>query len=85
MILEMDIEEGIELILRAYEKRSEERAFQLYLTKYPWMNEENYMPFEEFYNPKTHNENKHLTEEQILLEVKDILDSFKGGGTHGNI
>lgn len=76
-INEMDVMDGIELILKAYEKRAEERAFTLYASRYGWMDKESFIPFNEFHNPeKPVTENKSV--EEILKEVENTLDTFKG-------
>lgn len=79
MILDMDVEDGIGIINKAYEKKEEERAFQLYTARYPWMGEKDFVPFSEFYKPRKNNEhkNQHESEEEILTNVKSILDSYK--------
>lgn len=76
----MDIDDGIEIIKKAYEKRNEDKAFQLYVARYPWMGEKDFVTFEQFYNPQVqvNIENRNATE--ILTEVKGILDSYQGGG-----
>lgn len=52
------------------------------------MTEETYIPFSEFYNPTKHTKNVELGEktiEQIMLEVKDTLNTFNGGENNRNI
>lgn len=74
----MNVEDGAELIVKAIEKRDEERAWQLYLTKYPYMTEEDYIPFDTFYNPNRGKEESKSAED-ILEEVKKLLDSHRWG------
>ena len=73
---EMPVDLGIEIIKKAYEKTNENKAWDLYLTKYPHMTEKNYMPFEDFYKvdrkPK-----KILSEQEILMDVKGIIDLYR--------
>lgn len=72
--------DGIELITKAFEKRNEEKAFQLYASKYANMNKDNFIPFNEFYNPKKPiDSNKPV--QDILSDVKAILDGNKGRWT----
>lgn len=76
----MDIEDGSSLITKAFEKREEEKAFDLYKARYQWMDESTFMPFNQFYQPKKMPE-KAKSEGEILSEVKEILDMAKGGWT----
>lgn len=86
MILELDVEDGAELIIKAYEKLEEEKAFQLYVARYSWMDEENFVPFHEFFNPqKLVTQTEQKSESDILTEVKEILDSYVGGDDRGNL
>lgn len=71
----MDFIEGSQLIIKAYEKQAEERAFTLYATKYAWMDESNYIPFETFFNPKKE-DNRPV--EEILQEVRETLNANQG-------
>ncbi|ALY08073.1 hypothetical protein BhaS171_00017 [Bacillus phage vB_BhaS-171] len=73
------MEDGTDLIIKALQKRAEERAFQLYTVKYQQMDKENYISFEDFYNPQQPKvESK--SEEEILKDVKRILTAFKKEG-----
>ncbi|TCJ05042.1 hypothetical protein [Cytobacillus praedii] len=78
-IFHLEAEEGIALISKAFEKHQEDKAFQLYLSKYPYMTEKTYIPFHEFYNPQKQTEYENKSETEILSEVKVILDSYQGG------
>lgn len=78
--MDLNVADGTELIVKAFEKRAEDRAWQLYLTKYPNMTAENFMPFEEFYNPKkVHVEEEQKSAEEILSGVKEMMDSYEWG------
>lgn len=70
---QLDLIDGVELIAKARESQIEEKAWDLYLAKYQHMDEESYIRFDEFYNPKK-SINKELTSEEILLDVKELLD-----------
>ncbi len=67
----MDFEVGIELISNAYRKKSDEDLYLRWLIGY-----EKTMGFEEFKNKLTANTVKpdNRTEEEILSNVKEILD-----------
>lgn len=76
-MLNLSFEEGIELIQKAIEKQAEERAFQLYVARYPWMTEKDFIPFEEFYKPPSRQVvTNNQTADEIILDVKNIMDNF---------
>lgn len=77
-MMDMDADDGAELIIKAIEKQAEEKAWQLYLTKYGDMTEESYVPFDKFYNPKRVEEEAKSAED-ILADVKQLLDSHEWG------
>lgn len=77
--MELDVLDAIELIKKAYVEEEKEKLWQLYLTKYQYMNQETYIAFEDFINPskvidRTY-ENK--TFEEIVSEAESILDSLR--------
>lgn len=47
-IMALDFEEGIDLIYKAHEKEQEKYAWDLYVSGYPFMTENNSMTFSEF-------------------------------------
>ena len=67
------------LLKKASEKRSREDAWELYLTLLPNMGQENFMTFDEFYDKGKSAPEGGQSEEEILSDVKEILDSFNGG------
>lgn len=75
----MGVDDGIELILKAYHCKDEEKAFKLYTARYQHMTEKDHITFEEFYKP-----NKQLSgrksAKEILEDVKGILNTFKKEG-----
>ena len=73
----MNIQDGKEIIIKAIEKRNENKAWELYLSKYQHMTTENYMSFEDFYSPERV-EIERKTQGEILEEVQEILNSFEG-------
>lgn len=71
--MSLDIDTGIELIKKAYEQKNEDLLMQRWMLHY-----QHEISFEEFktkLGATTVQDNR--TEEEILLEVKEILDSFK--------
>jgi len=65
------------LLNEAFKKSEEERAWGLYLTQYPNMDEKTFKPFEEFYKPKEQNQavEETKTAEEILNNVKELMNS----------
>lgn len=72
-IFDMDAEDGSAMIIKALEKREEEKAWQIYLSKYPYMDESNFISFNEFYKTEKPQESE-LTIEEILDDVKNTLN-----------
>jgi len=73
----MPVEDGMDLIITAFEKKQEEKAWQMWLMQYQHMTKETYKPFEEFYQPIKNNkiEQNHQSVEEILNDVKAILNN----------
>lgn len=67
------------LLVGAYKKMNEERAWDLYKAQYPSFTEENFKPFNEFYNPEEQEGNikESKTAEEILKDTKKLMDSYK--------
>ena len=74
--MDLDIKTGIGLITKALEEKHKKQAWDLYIAKYQHMNQENYISFEEFYNPKKEKEDKR-TAEEIIKESEDLLLSLR--------
>lgn len=78
----MGVSDGVRMIKKAYEKREEQLAFQMYLAVYPNMTEETFQTFGEFYQPLNNKRNQHEpsqpkepTAEEILSKVRDMTIS----------
>ena len=66
------------MLVKANEKQRENTAWELYLTIYPYMTEDKFVSFEDFYSKTTLVKEK--TEEEILADVKNIIDNFNSKG-----
>jgi len=75
-INDMPLDDGVQLIVKAKEKQEEQRAWDLYLTKYSYMDENTYIPFEDFFKPKQQKESNESVED-ILKGVKESIDIFR--------
>lgn len=82
----MDIYYGLELIKKAYEEKTNSIVWNMWLAKYPWMDKDNFISFEEFKKqmigepdkPKL----KPKSKKEIYTQADKILASFnksKGG------
>ena len=47
-VLEMDWKSGFDLIFKGYEKQAEERIWQMWLARYPHMNKDNFVTYNDF-------------------------------------
>jgi len=63
------------LLIKAAIKENENKVWDLYVAVYPKMDKETYMTFGEFKRPVIKDEK---TEEEILIDVKDIINTFNG-------
>jgi hypothetical protein len=80
--MSLDVETAIALIRKAFQKKNEDRAFQLYASVYPHFKKENFKKFEEFYKqPKQ--EVSTRSKEEILADAMEIMR--KVGEKHGTV
>ncbi len=47
--MELDFEDGVEIIKEALEQRRKQEHWDIYLSKYPNMTEKTFIPFDKFY------------------------------------
>ena len=71
-ILQMDIDTAIELIRMAFQKREEDRAFQLYAAIYPNFDKKTFKKFSEFYKVQTGPISTRPAED-IMAEAEEIM------------
>lgn len=68
----LTIDSGVELLKKAYESRTEDLLMQRWMLHY-----EGEISFTEFKEKlMVHRTNTNKTEEEILTDVKDIIDTF---------
>lgn len=83
-ILNLQFEEGYELISKAYEKDAEEKLWQQWLVDYRLMDQETFISFEEYKSKRRGSSNstyEKLTKEQIEDKVKGIIElTLEEGG-----
>lgn len=66
----------MEIISKAYEKYGEGKAWEMWISLYPHMKKENFIPFSEFYKQQIEPISIRPTEE-ILAEVEEIRKSLE--------
>jgi hypothetical protein len=74
----MDIMEGLALLNEAQEKREEEKAWQMWLAKFPYMDKKSFIPFSEFYQKMS--TPQHISQrsaEEILADAHNIRSKLK--------
>ena len=69
---------------KAYEEESKARVWDLYLTQYPYMTEENFIDFGDYYATLTTPVST-KTEEEILSEIQNEIASVDWRSIDGNI
>lgn len=72
--MDLSIDYGIKLLRKAYESRADDLLMQRWLLHY-----QDVMSFQDFKDKViSHSTVDNKTKEEILEEVKDILDTFNG-------
>lgn len=67
----------MELIQELQKNIREQKAWDMWLARYQHMTKEDYISFEEFYNPKSEQKTSVKSQTEILKDVKSILDGMK--------
>ena len=71
---------GCKLIYKIYEKKSEKKHWDMWIAKLPYMDKDNYLPFEKFYNKKPSVKNKsRATKEDLLKLNADVMSKIQNG------
>ena len=78
-IMSLEIDDFISLIAKAFEKKEERKSWEMWLTLYPNMTKENFMPFSEFFRMQKEPISKR-SKEDILDEVERIRASVRDKG-----
>lgn len=68
-VMEMELSEGLHMIAKAYEKRTDNRLYSLWITLYPHFTEENFLNFSQF-KEKIHAGKKSETGETKITSDK---------------
>lgn len=76
-IFNLSYKDGLEFIFKAYEKELEDRLWDRWLVDYRWMNESNFVSFEDYKNKTSSSLNKNvenISKEAIEEKVKEIIN-----------
>jgi hypothetical protein len=75
-VMQMEYQEGIEMINQAFIKVDEQKHWELWLAMYPNMTEKTYVPFDKFYKidglKKSTKEVKKKTPQEIIAMAEKI-------------
>jgi hypothetical protein len=72
-VMDLPTTEGLELINKAFEKRNEEKAWQMWLMRFQHMTKKNFVPFAHFMKKAirpTINDSSESTEDLIAMAEK---------------
>lgn len=88
--MDLNIEYGMELINKAYEKQADETLFNMWNLDRLFMDESNFESFQEYKNKSIKQAEQpvksKMTKEQIYAQADRIIAAWKkGGGTHGTV
>lgn len=71
--MKMPFGHALRIIRKGREKEAEDRLWMQYTSIYPYMNEENFISFDDFKNSCFKPEEKKLPVEEIMSNVEDII------------
>lgn len=74
----MDLDFSIDLIVYAFKKDIEQTAWELWISKYPWMDEENFISFDEFKAGLFEREHTEISYEDIENEMDRVVKAYEG-------
>jgi len=75
----MNFEDGVEMIIKAKERDQEDKAWSMWIALHPHMDEESFIPFEQFYVKQATVQSTPIEKSSadILLDVDDIIRMTK--------
>jgi hypothetical protein len=81
-VMSLDIDDFIQLVSKALLKREEQKAWSMWLMKYPHMDEQSFIPFSQFFKAQKQENISQRPAEDILKEADEIrkkIHSKKSG------
>lgn len=76
-ILKMPFRKGRKLLITILENEQKEKSWQVWLAKYPQMDSETYISFDEFYRQNKLQKVVKRTDEEVINDAENILKSMK--------
>ena len=79
-ILNLEIDDGIELIIKAYEEKEKDKAWNMWLVEYNLMamGMKEFKPFSDYYTKQTKEPTKKKTKKEIIKNVNEIIEMTVG-------
>ena len=76
----LNLSVGVKLIHKAFEDIDRQRAWDVWVSAYPYMDKNNYVPFEKFYKPNDYStKTDHKSTDELLALVKDTETKVREG------
>lgn len=79
-IMNQDVVHGINIINRAIQERDKDKLWQQWLVMYPYMDEENFISFEDFYDSMRIDNTMHKSKGELLAEAEEIEIKLQNRG-----
>lgn len=70
--------DGINLINKAAEKRSEQKEWEMWISIYPNMDKNTFVPFEKFRSKAQPQKQNNLTSQEILEKADELMRYHQG-------
>lgn len=72
--MKMEIEDGLSIIVKAFKNDLKDKLYQMYVIHSAFMDKDNYISFEQYYNNSTR-QIKRGNKEEIYNKVDNILET----------
>lgn len=84
--MHLGFEDGFEMLKKANEKQNDSILWDMWLAKYPWMDKDSFISFNDFKNSilkKVEEPKKSTkTKEEIITQSEKIIEAWKKGGNN---
>jgi hypothetical protein len=72
--MNMDIEDGLNIIIKAFKNDTKDKLYQMYVVHSAFMEKDNYISFDQYYNNCTKQVKKE-NKEEVYNKVNNILEA----------
>lgn len=79
-ILQLDVQTGLSLILKAMEKSRDERIFQQWVAQLPWMDRDNFVSFADYRDRVTGANIDRRSVAEIMADLDAVERELQKGG-----